>query len=257
MSYKFTFPEEAAGLEVAVKDADGSTVTTETLGSSPNESGVLPLEVTLDSGNYVGTVTLNTAGIVNQNPATWRIFPDRIECIGLAASLAAGGGDFRTDDVANLVALNVVGDTTSNDVHAVLVADARYGALPDWCEDAGGGNWRFGVDAGSLTIVGLGVCTIDFSETTASDSPGTINCQVTVKKDGLQVTTGNKTQDGDGADTQVVRCVASDQFSGGVMSIYVASVASDAEAVAITDGATSHDVYLKLTREAYGPVEIA
>lgn len=165
--------------------------------------------------------------------------------------------DFRDTDVANLIALAVAGDTTSNEVHATLVADDRYGELPAWCEDVGSGNFRLWLDAGSVAIVALDVCTIDFSATTPAEDPGTINAQVTVKLDGSQITTGQNTDPGDGNDSQLIRAIAVDQFGGGVMSILVASVASDAESAPITDAVTSHDVYVKLTREAYSPVEIS
>lgn len=243
--YTFTLDPAASGLPYVVTDRAGLTVDSGTL---ETDADAVTLEVAdLPYGVY--SVKASAAS------APYASTPAYFATGELVA--AGGGADFRTDDVANLVALNVVGDTTSNEVHAVLVADDRYGDLPDWCVDAGGGNWEFGIDAGSITIVGLDVCTIDFSATTASDDPGTINCQVTVKKDGAQITTGQKTIPGDGTDTQVVRGVASDQFSGGTMSILVAAVATDDASVSITDAVTSHDVYLKLTREAYGPEEIA
>ena len=90
--YVFTFPPDAAGLDVTVTDGDDQTVSTQTLGSETNASDVLVLELQLDPGNYTGTVELATAGIHNRNPAEWRFYSDRIESTGIALPEDLSGG---------------------------------------------------------------------------------------------------------------------------------------------------------------------
>lgn len=249
--YRFDFAPPAAGTECVITDLEGTEVDTVTVGSTIGENGAVTCTAELEEDTYLGAVegsfgSWQTVGVL-----------DVVSSIE-ASSGGVGASDFRTDagETANFIALGVTGATDGSDVPVTLIADDRYDALPDWCTLVDG-KVDLGVDAGSVAIVALDVASLDFSGTVAPDADGLVITTLTVKVDQNQVTTGEGRQAGDGQDTQVARALAVDQAGGGLFSFVAIAQVFDAESSVIGDGVASHDIYVRMTREAFGPVEIA
>lgn len=81
--YKCSFPLEAAGLTVTVRDGSGSTVTSGALSSEPDENAALVYHFTADEAIYVGSVSSSGLGTLETHAVLDVI--DSIE--------AGGGGD--------------------------------------------------------------------------------------------------------------------------------------------------------------------
>lgn len=243
-SYIFSFPVEAAGLNISITNAAGDEIATATLGSTPNESDVLIHAAELDAGNYTATVELATAGITNRQSAVWEMDEDELRVTGIVAPNGVGASE-----TAYFVA---TGPTSVTDgAHHELTLTARE-TLPEWVsvED---GEAVLSQSAGGVFVSIIGQTDLDFSDTTPAPAEGNIGAAYKLKHNGSDIATvfAPDPTSGDGTDNQELGASepAGDFAFGGTISVTASAFAgTDGYNGDITDAVASHTVAVNITR---------
>lgn len=136
--YKFPFPAPAAGEDVVVTDDGGTEYATEALGSTVGRDGAITLEVQLDEGEYIGTVTgsfgtWSTRGLLD--------VPSSIEDAPGAAETAPfdRGTLYLKATVTDVAAIAEWADGTGAPF-ALVLDEERQGDtdIPDWADETAG-----------------------------------------------------------------------------------------------------------------------
>lgn len=241
--YDAKFSPAYAGQSATVRDTTGAEVE-----GSPvtlDASGSAQLE--LPAGSYTAVTSNAALGLGTSTTALTLNLGDSLDADAPGAA-----------ETAYLIAEGVAGDTSGNNTDLDLVADDRYGDLPDWVTIVDGAA-VLGASAGGCVASIIGQTDFDFTATTAPTDPGELGAAYSLKRNGSGfLSTNTGTTVGDGEDeVSLPNTIAVGNFVyNGTLLAQANAFATDEAEADILDGVVSHTVYVNITRLAPAPVAL-